>query len=136
METKNKINYTKVLLVILFMLVIVLNVVMYRKGFYKANVESIMYKEDNSINYKVYLKKNNFFDVPYLEEDKTYITSLIDYIKVNCEAAALLRVSVNPDPSSFYPVKGEGQYVDNVIKVENKEQMKPQISIRKEIQSE
>ena len=83
METKNKINYTKVLLVILFMLVIVLNVVMYRKGFYKANVESIMYKEDNSINYKVYLKKNNFFDVPYLEEDKTYITSLIDYIKVN-----------------------------------------------------
>ena len=83
METKNKINYTKVLLFILFVLVIVLNVVMYRKGFYKANVESIMYKEDNSINYKVYLKKNNFFDTPYLEEDKTYITSLVDYIKVN-----------------------------------------------------
>jgi hypothetical protein len=47
---------------------------------------------------------------------------LVDNIRVNCEAAALLRVAINPDPSSFYPVKGEGQYVDNVVKVENKEQ--------------
>ena len=43
-------------------------------------------------------------------------------VKVNCEAASLLRVAINPDPSSFYPVKGEGQYVDNVVKIENKEQ--------------
>ena len=47
---------------------------------------------------------------------------MIDYVKVNCEAAALLRVAINPDPSSFYPVKGEGQYIDNVVKIENKEQ--------------
>ena len=47
---------------------------------------------------------------------------MAEYVKVNCEAAALLRVAINPDPSSFYPVKGEGQYVDNVVKVENKEQ--------------
>ena len=47
---------------------------------------------------------------------------LVDNIRVNCEAASLLRVAINPDPSSFYPVKGEGQYVDNVVKVENKEQ--------------
>lgn len=50
------------------------------------------------------------------------IKTMADYVKVNCEAAALLRVAINPDPSSFYPVKGEGQYVDNVVKVENKEQ--------------
>ena len=83
METKREINYMKVILVVLFILVIVLNIVMFKKGFYKINVETVMYKENNSINYKVYLKKNNFFDVKYLEEDKTYITSLIDYIKVN-----------------------------------------------------
>lgn len=82
METKNEINYTKVILVVLFVLVIILNIIMYVKGFYKINVETVMYKENNSINYKVYLKKNNFFDAKYLEEDKTYITSLIDYIKV------------------------------------------------------
>ena len=48
--------------------------------------------------------------------------TLVDFVKVNCEAAALLRVAINPDPSSFYPVKGEGQYIDNVVKIENKEQ--------------
>lgn len=83
METKNKINYAKVMLFILFVLVIVLNIVMYKKGFYKVNIESLTYKENNSINYKVYLKKNDFFDTKYLEEDKTYITSLIDYVKAN-----------------------------------------------------
>jgi len=83
MKTRNEINYTKVILVVLFVLVIVLNIVMYKKGFYKINTETVMYKENNSINYKVYLKKNNFFETKYLDENKTYITSLIDYIKVN-----------------------------------------------------
>ena len=62
METKNEINYTKVILVVLFVLVIVLNIIMYIKGFYKINVETVMYKENNSINYRVYYKKNNFFE--------------------------------------------------------------------------
>ena len=43
-------------------------------------------------------------------------------VKVDWEAASLFRVAINPDPSSFYPVRGEGQYVDNVVKIENKEQ--------------
>ena len=41
------------------------------------------YSEDNSINYKVYLKPNNYFDTPYLGENRTYITSIIDYIHIN-----------------------------------------------------
>ena len=41
---------------------------------------NINYEENNSINYKVYLKENKFFETPYLEEGRTYIASLIDYI--------------------------------------------------------
>lgn len=41
---------------------------------------NINYEENNSINYKVYLKENKFFDTPFLEENRTYIASLIDYI--------------------------------------------------------
>ncbi len=41
---------------------------------------NINYEENNSINYKVYLKENKFFETPYLEENRTYIASLIDYI--------------------------------------------------------
>ena len=59
--------------------------------------------------------------IAVLTSQKKEIT-LVDYVRVNCEAAPLLRVAANPDPSSFYPVFGEGEYVDNVIKIENKEE--------------
>lgn len=45
--------------------------------------EIIAYEENNDVDYKVYLKENNFFETPYLEKDKIYITSLIDYIDIN-----------------------------------------------------
>lgn len=41
---------------------------------------SVRYVGENDINYKVYLKNNKFFEKPYLEEGKSYITSLIDKI--------------------------------------------------------
>ncbi|NTU98874.1 hypothetical protein HGA64_02620, partial [Candidatus Falkowbacteria bacterium] len=34
---------------------------------------------------------------------------------------AEIRSEYNPDPSSFYPLKGEGNYIDNVLTAENKE---------------
>ena len=42
-------------------------------------------------------------------------------VKTDASLAAVLRGALNPDPSSFYPLPGKGTYVDNVIKVENKE---------------
>ena len=54
------------------------------------NIRTIFfnYKEDSNISYKVYLKPNKFFSEPYLEENKTYIASLIDYIDVNFDYTA------------------------------------------------
>ena len=46
---------------------------------------------------------------------------MTQYVKVNAEEAPVLRVTINPDRSSYYPIKGEGQYVDNSVKIENKE---------------
>lgn len=76
------------------------------------------------LNYKATQLKNQvqiLEPIAVLTSNKKEIT-LVDYVKVNCEAAPLLRVSANPDPSSFYPVYGTGEYVDNVIKIENKEE--------------
>ena len=42
-------------------------------------------------------------------------------LRADASLAALLRGALNPDPSAFYPVKGVGQYVDNVLQLENKE---------------
>ena len=77
------------------------------------------------LNYKATQQKYEVLILdPILSFVDKYNTSNIftDAVRVNCEAAPLLRVAINPDPSSFYPIKGEGQYVDNVVKIENKEQ--------------
>ena len=47
----------------------------------KDNKDGIVkYDEESSLDYKVYLKDNEFFGDKYLEKDKQYIASLIDYI--------------------------------------------------------
>ena len=51
-------------------------------GFNNTQNVEVGYKEDNSINYNVFLKKNQFFETPYLPEGRTYIASLIDYLDV------------------------------------------------------
>ena len=63
-------------LIILF----VLGFVFFSIGYKDNQKITYAYKENNSVDYKVFLKPNYYFDKPYLEKNKTYITSLIDYI--------------------------------------------------------
>ena len=42
----------------------------------------IIYNEKGNIDYKVYLKENEYFDEKYLEKDRKYISSLIDYFDI------------------------------------------------------
>lgn len=56
---------------------------MFSVGFKQCESSKHIYRENNSVDYKVFLKENSFFEKPYLEKDKTYITSLIDYIESN-----------------------------------------------------
>ena len=70
------------------------------------------------------------YQVLLLEEFLSFIDSnkkstlLFDQIKTNCEAAPVIRGTLNPDPSGTYPLPGKGYYVDNILKIENKEQSK------------
>ncbi len=43
----------------------------------------VRYTENSDIDYKVYLKENNFFKKNYAEKDTQYIASLIDYISAD-----------------------------------------------------
>lgn len=43
-------------------------------------VQYVNYNESSKIDYKVYLKENEFFENSYLEKDNQYIATLIDYI--------------------------------------------------------
>ena len=49
----------------------------------KSKKQYISYKENSTIDYKVYLKENDFFNNNYLDKNNKYIASLIDYIDAN-----------------------------------------------------
>lgn len=93
---------------------------------------SIKYQENNSINYKVYLKENNYFESPYLGENRTYITSLIDYINVNYHYNLKFSEKVSGEYSYYInakvlankPNKEEGYYWSKEYKLLPKKTIK------------
>ncbi|MBO4245726.1 MAG: hypothetical protein J5892_03180 [Bacilli bacterium] len=52
-------------------------------AFKYAQNELITYTENGNVDYKVYLKKNNFYDKPFLNKDMVYVASLIDKIVID-----------------------------------------------------
>lgn len=51
--------------------------------FNSNKINYVSYKENSDIDYKVYLKKNYFYNTDYLDSDNQYIASLIDNIKAD-----------------------------------------------------
>ena len=74
---------------------LVVGLISYFIGFNNYEDIKYSYTEDNSIDYLVYLKENKFFDEAYLGKDKTYITSLIDYLNLNYSYNVNFNNSVN-----------------------------------------
>lgn len=71
---------------LLSIIIIVIGIVSYyfiMMGLNSFSSKSVSYTGKSNVDYKVYLFKNNFFEQPYLEKDKTYISSLIDYIDID-----------------------------------------------------
>ena len=81
-------NYSLVIVVV-FVLAFSLFALYYIKG----KGYFVSYKESSNIDYKVYLKKNDFFEEKYLGVDNKYIASIIDYINANLE----YEISMNDD---------------------------------------
>lgn len=102
--TAKKYTLVQILFVICIILFSFIDVYMYKKGYFSEKKVTLKYQENNDIDYKVYLKKNDFFDDKYLEksqsEIKTYITSLIDHINVD------YKYNIQYD----HPVTGEYKY--------------------------
>jgi hypothetical protein len=54
-----------------------------KDGLITTTTYDLSYEENSSLDYKVYLKDNEYFDDLYLKKDLQYIASLIDYINVD-----------------------------------------------------
>ena len=82
---------------IVILLLFLISILLLYFGFIKKEYINVRYSEDNSINYKVYLNKNDYFATPYLEENRTYITNLIDYLDIDFHYNLKLSEKINGD---------------------------------------
>ena len=79
-------QWIRVFLLIAVIAVVVVSIVSIVKSLnpeQAAQEKLYSYTYNSNLNYKVYLKNNQFFTSPYLGMNKQYITSLIDYIDVD-----------------------------------------------------
>ncbi len=67
----------------LFCIFIISSIFLILTSLSAVKLENINYKETSNLDYKVYLKENDFYPDKYLEKDKTYVASLIKNITVN-----------------------------------------------------
>ena len=77
---KNIIKILVIAIVVLIVMTIALIVQAIKEN---QNRTNIVYAENGLVNYNVHLRKNNFFEKEYLEENMQYIASLIDYVTAN-----------------------------------------------------
>lgn len=72
---------------------------------------SVLYKQTSNLDYKVYLKENNYYDEPYLNKNMQYIASLIDDIDVSFNYN--FNVNQNINYTYMYYIKSDVLVMDS-----------------------
>ncbi len=126
---KKKLHLTLVSYLIITFLFLLLGVFLLTRKDSSFEQVVINYTEaGNPIDYKVYLKKNNFFETDYLGKGVTYISSLIDHIdidfnyKINFDEALTGNYKYNVRASILAnKANDDGKYWSKEYKLEEKE---------------
>lgn len=79
----------------LFLFCLSISYFFFTKTIKVENAKIVNYKENGTIDYKVYLKENTFYETEYLNKDMYYIASLIDYIEVDMDYNFFIDEKVN-----------------------------------------
>ena len=69
-----------VIMIILTIIIGIITLVFYFSG---EKVQYISYNENSNVDYKVYLKDNDFYKEEYLNKDQGYISNLIKYVSAD-----------------------------------------------------
>ena len=77
----NKISIKLIIKIVLLVVLMSISVSLIKGSLTESSLLS--YSESGSVDYKVYLKENNFYKETYLGKGMTYITSLVNYIDID-----------------------------------------------------
>ncbi len=84
-NNKLYIGYTArlIIYIITFLICFSAGALLLTRSFRLESAKTINYNEQSNLDYKVYLKKNEFYDSEYLGKDMLYVASLIDKINID-----------------------------------------------------
>ena len=81
--------------------------------FYESNkTQYIDYNETSEVDYRVYLKENNFFEEEYIGKDQAYVVSLIDHIEADFDYVLDMEVE-NVNYEYSYVINATMQIIDD-----------------------
>lgn len=100
--------------IILIMLFVASSILLLYKGINFQKNEYIHYNEKSDLDYRVYLKENDYFG-KYLEKDRQYIASLIDYVEANFKYS--LDIQEDIKYSYHYYIEAETLVLDTNDKI-------------------
>lgn len=69
--------------IIVIILFIALSLILFISSISVKTRSSVLYRQTSNLDYKVYLKENEYYKEPYLEKNMQYIASLIDDVDIN-----------------------------------------------------
>ena len=69
--------------IITFLILLIIGTLLLNKSLQFENEKIVKYSEKSNLDYKVYLKKNEFYEEEYLGKDMLYVASLIDKLVVD-----------------------------------------------------
>ena len=96
-KKNKKINIKLILCFILFVIFFSVCLFFASKTVDRINPIPISYSQSGNINYKVYLNKNDFYTEKYLDMNKSYVASLINYVDVDFDYAFNIGTKIDMD---------------------------------------
>ena len=67
----------------IFATLFTLTIILFQNAFNLSSTTKINYNENSNLDYKVFLKTNEFYENEYLGKDKVYVTSLIEKVVID-----------------------------------------------------
>ena len=106
-KKKNNSNFNKkfFILAILVILFSFLSSFFIKRSFVITSEQNITYQENSNLDYKVYLKENDFYENKYLNKNMVYVASLID--KIDIDFNYIFKIDKKSDIDFEYDIVGK-----------------------------
>ena len=89
----------------------ILSTIFLTRSLSTGHQERISYQEGSNLDYKVYLKKNDFYETQYLDKNMVYVASLIK--KIDVDINYVFNIDKKSDINFDYDIIGKLSITDN-----------------------